>query len=99
MPAGPGRSGERRAGPAARRGRKRRCRAGAGRGQEARRGGGAGASGKTPQLPAPPEPGSGSRDTGTGIAEPDLGRPAGHHPARTPGTPSLAPPGLPPLGC
>lgn len=54
---------------------------GAGRGQEAGRGGGAGASGKTPQLPAPPEPGSGSRDAGPGIAEPDLGHPAGHLPA------------------
>lgn len=94
IPGGAGKGG---AGRAARRGRKRRCRAGAGRRQEAGRGGGAGASGKTPQLPAPPEPGSGSRDTGPGIAEPDLGRPAGHLPARTPGTPSVAPPGLLPL--
>lgn len=97
-PRGPGRSGERRGGQAARRGRKRRCRAGAGRGQEAGRGGGAGASGKTPRLPAPPEPGSGSRDPGPGIAEPDLGRPAGHLRADTrysvPG-----PARLPPLGC
>lgn len=91
VPDGAGKGGAWRA---ARRGRKQRCRAGAGRRQEAGRGGGAGASGKTPQLPAPPEPGSGSRDTGPGIAEPDLGRPAGHLPARTPGTLSVAPPGL-----
>lgn len=70
----------------------RGARAGSGEGR------GAGASGKTPQLPAPPEPGSGSREPGPGIAEPDLGRPAGHLPARTPGTPAPAPPGVPPFG-
>ncbi|KAK2088550.1 hypothetical protein P7K49_034457 [Saguinus oedipus] len=66
--------------------------------EEAGRGGGAGASGKTPRLPAPPEPGSGSRDPGPGIAEPDLGRPAGHLCADTRySVPGPARP--PPLGC
>lgn len=71
-----------------------RARAGSGEGRRA------GAPEKRPDfLPA----GARKPESGrlAGIAEPDLGRPAGHLPARTPGTPSLAPPGLlpaPPLG-
>lgn len=66
------------------------ARAGSG---EGRRAGGRGLRKNAPTS-CPPEPGSRSRDAEPGIAEPDLGRPAGHLPARTPGTPSLAPPGL-----
>lgn len=90
----------------------RRSRAGGEKGKEAEVPGGHGAragSGEGRRAGAPEKrpdflpararkPESGRRP---GIAEPDLGRPAGHLPARTPGTPSLAPPGLllpPPRG-
>lgn len=72
--------------------------AGRARGAGRKRGGAAGGgSGKTPRLPARPSQEAGVRTPGPGIAESDLGRPAGHLPARTPGTLSLAPPGLLPL--
>lgn len=94
---GPHPRGKEEPGERVRRGRKPRCRAGTGRRQEAGRGGGRGLRKNAPTS-CPLEPGSRSRDAGPGIAEPDLGRPAGHLPARTPGTSSLAPPGLLPLG-
>jgi hypothetical protein len=89
VPAGKGGAGR-----VARRGKEAEVPGGRGAQAGSREGRRAGASGKTPQLPAPPEPGSGSLDAGPGIAKPDLGGPAGRLPARTPGTRAPAPPGL-----